>query len=139
MHPRQALARGLVSAVMQAGGLLKDLTVGETARYAASRFSHSQPVEEVLDRAGIAAIAGRKVGECSGGEQQRLRFAMALLSDPELLVLDEPTTGMDVEGRRGSWTAIRQDAADTPTAMRGPAGRCRARSAHLRPPSQQRP
>jgi ABC-2 type transport system ATP-binding protein len=64
----------------------------------------------VLDRAGIAAIADRRVGKCSGGEQQRLRFAMALLPDPELLVLDEPTTGMDVEGRRGFWAAIRQDA-----------------------------
>jgi hypothetical protein len=67
-------------------------------------------VEEVLDRAGIAAIADRKVGKTSGGEQQRLRFAMALLSDPELLILDEPTTGIDVEGRRSFWSAIRQDA-----------------------------
>jgi ABC-2 type transport system ATP-binding protein len=110
MEPRQAITRGLVSAVMQTGGLLKDLTVQETARYTASLFSHSQPVDEVLKRAGIADIADRKVGKCSGGEQQRLRFAMALLSDPELLVLDEPTTGMDVEGRRGFWGAIRQDA-----------------------------
>src|SRR5213075_1366136 len=55
-------------------------------------------------------IADRRVGRCSGGEQQRLRFAMALLSDPELLVLDEPTTGMDVEGRREFWGAIRADA-----------------------------
>ncbi len=110
MEPRQAITRGLVSAVMQTGGLLKDLTVQETARYTASLFSHSQPVDEVLKRAGIADIADRRVGKCSGGEQQRLRFAMALLSDPELLVLDEPTTGMDVEGRRGFWGAIRQDA-----------------------------
>ena len=64
----------------------------------------------MLERAGISAIADRRVGKCSGGEQQRLRFAMALLPDPELLILDEPTTGMDVEGRRGFWSAIRQDA-----------------------------
>ena len=57
--------------------------------------------------AGIAEIADRKVAKCSGGEQQRLRFAMALLSDPALLLLDEPTTGMDVEGRRSFWQAIR--------------------------------
>ncbi|HUK70279.1 MAG TPA: ABC transporter ATP-binding protein [Streptosporangiaceae bacterium] len=110
MLPRQAIARGLVSAVMQTGGLLKDLTVAETARFTASLFTHARPVDEVLRRAGIAAIADRKVGKTSGGEQQRLRFAMALLSDPELLILDEPTTGMDVEGRRSFWGAIRQDA-----------------------------
>ncbi len=110
MAPRQAVSCGLVSAVMQNGGLLRDLTVAETLRYAASLFTRSAPVPEVLERAGITAIAGRLVGKCSGGEQQRLRFAMALLPDPELLILDEPTTGMDVEGRRGFWTAIRQDA-----------------------------
>jgi len=109
-HPRQAIERGLVSAVMQTGGLLKDLTVAETARYTASLFASSRPVDEVLRRAGISDIADRRVGKCSGGEQQRLRFAMALLPNPELLILDEPTTGMDVEGRRDFWAAIRQDA-----------------------------
>ena len=86
---------------MQTGGLLKDLTVRETVEYTASLFADTKPVDEVLASAGIAAIADRKVAKCSGGEQQRLRFAMALLSDPALLLLDEPTTGMDVEGRRG--------------------------------------
>ncbi len=111
MHPRQAISRGLVSAVMQTGGLLKDLTVAETVQYTASLFTDTRPVAEVLQRAGITSIADRMVGKCSGGEQQRLRFAMALLPDPELLILDEPTTGMDVEGRRSFWAAIRQDAA----------------------------
>jgi ABC-2 type transport system ATP-binding protein len=111
MAPRQAVRKGLVSAVMQTGGLLKDLTVAETAQYTASLFPVSRPVGEVLERAGIAAIADRSVGKCSGGEQQRLRFAMALIPDPELLILDEPTQGMDVEGRRAFWKAIRADAA----------------------------
>jgi ABC-2 type transport system ATP-binding protein len=109
-QPRHAIARGLVSAVMQTGGLLKDLTVGETVQYTASLFAQSEPVTEVLGRAGISEIADRKVGKCSGGEQQRLRFAMALVPNPELLVLDEPTTGMDVEGRRTFWASIRKDA-----------------------------
>jgi ABC-2 type transport system ATP-binding protein len=109
LHPRQAIERGLVSAVLQTGGLLKDLTVAETARFTASLFASSRPVDEVLRRAGIDAIADRMVGKCSGGEQQRLRFAMALLPNPELLILDEPTTGMDVEGRRDFWAAIRED------------------------------
>jgi ABC-2 type transport system ATP-binding protein len=108
--PRDAIDRGLVSAVLQTGGLLKDLTVQETARYTASLFANPRPVDEVLQRAGIGEIADRRVGKCSGGEQQRLRFAMALLPDPELLILDEPTTGMDVEGRRAFWASIRADA-----------------------------
>src|SRR5580698_2636312 len=110
MQPRKAIAHGLISAVMQTGGLLKDLTVKETVEYTASLFAHSQAVEDVLNGAGIAEIGDRRVGKCSGGEQQRLRFALALLSDPELLVLDEPTTGMDVEGRRNFWATIRKDA-----------------------------
>jgi ABC-2 type transport system ATP-binding protein len=110
MKPDAAVGRGLVSAVMQTGGLLKDLTVGETVRLTSTLFPDSRPVGEVLDRAGIAGIADRLVGKCSGGQQQRLRFALALLPDPALMVLDEPTAGMDVEGRRDFWTAIRRDA-----------------------------
>jgi ABC-2 type transport system ATP-binding protein len=110
MDPAAAVRHGLISAVMQTGGLLKDLTVEETLQLTASLFSGTRPVAEVLARAGIADIAGRRVVKCSGGQQQRLRFAMALLPDPELLVLDEPTTGMDVAGRRDFWAAIREDA-----------------------------
>jgi len=110
MTPGAAIARGLVSAVMQTGGLLKDLTVAETVRLTATLFPKARSVAEVLDRAGIADIANRLVGKCSGGQQQRLRFALALLPDPALMILDEPTAGMDVEGRHDFWTAIRADA-----------------------------
>lgn len=110
MSPRAAIAHGLVSAVMQTGGLLQDITVRETVQLTASLFADSRPVDEVLKRAGILDIGDRIVKKCSGGQQQRLRFAMALLSDPGLLILDEPTTGMDVEGRRDFWNAIREDA-----------------------------
>src|ERR1022692_201884 len=79
--------------------------------YPARLFAVSRPVGEVLERAGIPASAGGRVGKCSGGEQQRLRFAMALIPAPEWLILDEPTQGMDVAGRRGFWKAIREDAA----------------------------
>ncbi|HLI44860.1 MAG TPA: ABC transporter ATP-binding protein [Acidimicrobiales bacterium] len=111
LDPAEAVRRGLVSAVMQAGGLLKDLTVAETVEYASLLFPATRPVDEVMARAGLDGIADRRVGRCSGGEQQRLRFAMALLPDPQLLVLDEPTQGMDVEARREFWSAIREDAA----------------------------
>src|SRR5699024_2646409 len=103
MTPRQAISKGLVAAVLQTGGLLGDYTVLETVQLTGSLFAHSRPAREVLERAGIADIAGRQVKKCSGGEKQRLRFAMALLSDPELIILDEPTTGMDVSGRRDFW------------------------------------
>lgn len=109
--PRGAVSHGLVSAVLQTGGLLKDITVRETLALTASLFADTRPLDEVMRRAGISELADRRVGLCSGGQQQRLRFAMALLSDPGLLVLDEPTTGMDVEGRRAFWSAIRADAA----------------------------
>ena len=105
--PRKAVALGRVAAVMQTGGLLKDFTVRETVELTASLFRPSRPVDEVLDRAGILDIGDRMVGKASGGQQQRLRFALALLSDPDLLILDEPTTGMDVQGRRDFWNAIR--------------------------------
>ncbi|BCJ48075.1 ABC transporter ATP-binding protein [Actinoplanes ianthinogenes] len=109
--PHEAVALGLVSAVMQTGGLLKDYTVAETVRLTAALFGKPRAAVEVaLKRAGIADIGDRLVGKCSGGQQQRLRFAMALLPDPALLILDEPTTGMDVGGRREFWDAIREDA-----------------------------
>lgn len=110
LEPRDAVARGLVSAVMQTGGLLKDLSVRETVAYTANLFAQPRPVDEVLSTAGIENITDRRVGKCSGGEQQRVRFAMALVPDPALLILDEPTTGMDVNARRSFWEAIRADA-----------------------------
>ena len=109
--PHHAVALGLVSAVMQTGGLLKDYTVAETVQLTAVLFGRPpSAAAEALRRAGIDDIGKRLVGKCSGGQQQRLRFAMALLPDPELLILDEPTTGMDVAGRHEFWTAIREDA-----------------------------
>jgi len=109
--PADAIRAGRIAAVLQTGGLLKDLTVAETVRLTASLFPSVRPTAEVLERAGIADIGDRRVGACSGGQQQRLRFALALVPDPDLLLLDEPTTGMDVEGRRDFWAAIRADAA----------------------------
>jgi ABC-2 type transport system ATP-binding protein len=110
LEPGQAVAHGLVSAVMQTGGLLKDLTVRETIDYTAALFPSARPVDEIIQRAGLADIADRRVDKCSGGEQQRVRFGMALVPDPELIILDEPTAGMDVNARRAFWDAIRQDA-----------------------------
>ena len=111
MTPHAAVARGLVAAVMQTGGLLKDLTVRESVEYVAALFPDARPVDDVLATAGITDLADRRLGKCSGGEQQRVRFAMALVPDPALIVLDEPTTCMDVNARRAFWEAIHADAA----------------------------
>lgn len=108
--PRQAVADGCVSAVLQTGGLLRDLTVGETVDLIASTYPAPTPAHEVLRRAGLDDLADRKVQACSGGEQQRLRFALALLADPDLLLLDEPTAAMDVEARRTFWAAMAAEA-----------------------------
>ncbi|TYL55205.1 ABC transporter ATP-binding protein [Nocardioides sp. BGMRC 2183] len=109
-RPRRAITAGRVSAVLQTGGLLRDLTVRETVRMIASTFPRAADVDDVLERAGLADQRDRMVSKCSGGEQQRLRFALALLPDPELLILDEPTAGMDVAARHDFWAAMRAEA-----------------------------
>lgn len=107
--PASAIAAGRVSSVMQTGGLLPRLSVGETLEMVADLFGRKQDVLAVARRAGIDELLHRRVSKCSGGEQQRLRFALALLPDPDVLLLDEPTTGLDVEARRAFWAAIRED------------------------------
>lgn len=108
--PRSAIAEGALSAVLQTGGLLADLTVRETVEVIASFHGVGARVAEVLERASLSEISRRKVSKCSGGEQQRVKFALALLPDPDVLILDEPTAGMDVTARRKFWDAMRADA-----------------------------
>ncbi len=108
--PIGAVRAGRVSAVLQTGGLLRDLKVAETIELVASIHDAPLRTAEVIERAGLEAIANNKVQTCSGGEQQRLRFALALLADPDLLILDEPTAGMDVQARHDFWTAMRAEA-----------------------------
>jgi ABC-2 type transport system ATP-binding protein len=110
LSPQRAAAAGRVAAVTQTGGLLPDFTVGESARIIAAAFGVEDQVPAALAAAGIAELADRRVSKCSGGEQQRLKFALALLPDPDLIVLDEPTAGMDVGSRREFWAAMRRDA-----------------------------
>src|SRR5690606_1128576 len=108
--PQRAVHAGRVSAVMQTGGLLRDLTVRETVTAIASLHGARHRVAEVMERTAITGLGSRKVSKCSGGEQQRLKFALALLPDPDLLILDEPTAGMDVNARREFWDTMRDDA-----------------------------
>lgn len=117
LAPRAAILAGKVSAVLQTGGLLADLTVEETAQLIASTFETHRPVGEVIERAGLTTLANRRVSKCSGGEQQRLRFALALLPDPEVLILDEPTAGMDVRARYQFWDTMRAETASGRTVV----------------------
>lgn len=108
--PVEAVGAGRVSAVLQTGGLLRDLKVGETIELIASTYTNPPSQAHVLERTGLTRLADRKVQSCSGGEQQRLRFALALLAEPELLILDEPTAGMDIGARQEFWRTMQAEA-----------------------------
>lgn len=108
--PTAAVRDGRISALLQTGGLLPDLTAAETVRMIAALHRDPADVDKVIDIAGVRPFASRRVGKCSGGQQQRLRFALALLPRPEVLILDEPTAGMDVSARHEFWDRMRAQA-----------------------------
>ncbi|SEA45878.1 ABC transporter ATP-binding protein [Leifsonia sp. 21MFCrub1.1] len=105
--PRDAVAAGRVGAMLQGGALLPTLTVAESVALVAAAHRHPLSVAEALDRARCTEIARQRVSKLSGGQLQRARFAVAVVSDPDLLFLDEPTAAMDVEARRTFWQSMR--------------------------------
>jgi ABC-2 type transport system ATP-binding protein len=110
--PRDAVDAGLVGGMLQTGGaLIRDLSVRELITVMASLYPHPLDVDGVIAETGLEKAAGQRTQKLSGGQTQRVRFACALVSDPELLVLDEPTVAMDVEGRRDFWVTMREYAA----------------------------
>jgi ABC-2 type transport system ATP-binding protein len=109
--PRDAVDAGLVGGMLQTGLPIRDLSVRELITLMASLYPHPLDVDEVISQTGLKTAAGQRTQKLSGGQTQRVRFACALVSDPELLVLDEPTVAMDVEGRRDFWVTIREYAA----------------------------
>jgi len=109
--PAQAVSQGAVGAMLQTGALLRDLSVRELIAMMASLYPAPLDVGEVLELTGVGDIADQRTQKLSGGQTQRVRFAVAIVSNPELLVLDEPTVAMDVEGRRAFWTIMRAFAA----------------------------
>ena len=106
--PRQAVAAGRVGAMLQGGALLPTLTVAESVALVAAAHRHPLSVAEALERARCTEIARQRVSKLSGGQLQRARFAVAVVSDPDLLFLDEPTAAMDVEARRTFWQSMRE-------------------------------
>ncbi|CAM5481262.1 putative ABC transporter ATP-binding protein YvfR [Streptomyces afghaniensis 772] len=108
--PRDAIVAGRVGAMLQSGGLMDEVTVAELVRLACDLHPKPYRPSEVLSRAGIEQIADRKVNKLSGGQAQRVRFALATAGDSDLIVLDEPTTGMDVTTRQAFWATMREQA-----------------------------
>ncbi|TDP98747.1 MULTISPECIES: ABC transporter ATP-binding protein [unclassified Leifsonia] len=106
--PRQAVAAGRVGAMLQGGALLPTLTVAESVALVAAAHRHPLSVAEALQRARCTEIARQRVSKLSGGQLQRARFAVAVVCDPDLLFLDEPTAAMDVEARRTFWQSMRE-------------------------------
>jgi ABC-2 type transport system ATP-binding protein len=117
MKPADAIKLGAIGAMLQTGSLIRDLSVRELITMMASLFPRPLGVDEVLELTGIRDIAGRRVQKLSGGQTQRVRFAIALVSNPDLLVLDEPTVAMDVESRHAFWTTMRRFASSGKTVV----------------------
>lgn len=108
--PREAIRRSLVGVVQQTGALDTSATVDSLLRLTASLHANPAPLDEVIEQAHLADFRRTRISKLSGGEQQRVRLALALIADPQLLFLDEPTTGMDVNARAHFWEVMRAQA-----------------------------
>lgn len=98
--------RDRIGIVLQSSGISKELTVRETLRFFAPMYSRSLPVDQVIDLVGLEEKADARVKTLSGGQQRRLDLALGIIGDPDLIFLDEPTTGFDPSARRRSWSLV---------------------------------
>ncbi len=117
LPPADAVSHGWVGAMLQTGAVISELSVREVVTMLGSLYPDPMPVDDVIAAADIADIAGRRTNKLSGGQTQRVRFALALVSNPRLLVLDEPTVALDVEARRAFWATMRGFASDGRTVV----------------------
>ena len=115
--PYHAIKSGRVGAMLQSGGLMPEVTVRELVSLVASLHPRPVPVDTTLKRAGIDSFAEQRVDKLSGGQTQRVRFALAIAGECELIVLDEPTTAMDVETRRLFWANMKAEVAEGRTLL----------------------
>ena len=99
--------RRRVGIVLQDGGIYRHVTVRELLVHWAGLYPAPRDVDEVIELAGLAESADVRSGRLSGGQRRRLDFALALVGDPELIFLDEPTTGFDPAARRAAWQTVR--------------------------------
>ena len=110
LPPTDVDARSRCGVMLQESGVPELLTVRELVRMFSRFYPRNLPAADVLRMAGLGEQAGTRVDRLSGGQRQRLFFALAVTGDPDVLFLDEPTVGMDVEGRRAFIAAIRERA-----------------------------
>jgi ABC-2 type transport system ATP-binding protein len=111
MSPAEAAAAGIVGGMLQTGSLVDYLSVRELVTMVASLYPCPLDVDDALALSGCSDFADRRTRKLSGGQSQRVRFAIALVADPDLLLLDEPTAALDVEARRDFWASMRAVAA----------------------------
>ncbi|MEU5940557.1 ABC transporter ATP-binding protein [Micromonospora sp. NPDC047548] len=104
--PQHAVRAGRVGAMLQGTKPVPRVTVRELVTFVASSYPNPMPVDEALELAGLGELAGRRADRLSGGQAQRVNFAVALVGDPDLLVLDEPTAALDVAARRSFWQSM---------------------------------
>ena len=100
-----------LGAMLQVGRMPETLRVREHLQLFSSYYAQPRPLDELLAVAGLEGLEERLFGTLSGGQKQRVLFALALCGDPDLICLDEPTLGMDVEARRAMWEQVRKLAA----------------------------
>jgi ABC-2 type transport system ATP-binding protein len=117
LDPYHAVKEGRVGAMLQSGGLMPEVTVKELVTLVTSLHPKPEPVELTLRRAGIKDFADQRVDKLSGGQTQRVRFALAICGKSELIVLDEPTVAMDVETRRLFWDGMKEEVAQGRTLL----------------------
>jgi ABC-2 type transport system ATP-binding protein len=115
--PATAVQRGWIGAMLQTGSVISELSVREVVTMLGSLYPDPIPVDDVIAAADIGDIADRRTNRLSGGQTQRVRVALALVSNPRLLVLDEPTVALDVEARRSFWATMRGFASDGRTVV----------------------
>jgi ABC-2 type transport system ATP-binding protein len=116
-RPRDAVAAGRVAAMTQDGGLMAGVRVVDVLELVCGRYPNPRPVAQLLAEADLGTLARRRTDKLSGGQTQRLRFAVAIAGNPEVLLLDEPTAAMDAQSRRGFWARIRDYAAGGRTVL----------------------
>ena len=104
-RPRELRAR--VGIVLQSCGIYNHITVREAVEHWAGLYPAPRDVDEVIALAGLSGSESRRAGRLSGGQRRRLDFALALVGDPEVVFLDEPTTGFDPAARRTAWDTVR--------------------------------